>query len=182
MKYIITYLILSFSFKAYSQTDPPVLIIDLEKVGIYANIVDSKLDNLKIKTVVLTDSFSYSSLHACIEQENTSFTVRDNIAYLYFFDSNCTLQSIIEEGNLIVLSIKKEEKLMNVFIRSNAYIGIDQTLKLENLSFKEGNYIYNKCDKDVKILPKHTIDLSNAYLDPVSEKKLKRLLKIKFIN
>ncbi len=47
MKYIITYLILSFSFKASAQTDPPVLIIDLEKVGIYENIVDSKLDNLK---------------------------------------------------------------------------------------------------------------------------------------
>ncbi len=121
-------------------------------------------------------------MYSCIEQENTSFTVRDNIAYLYFFDSNCNLQSIIEEGNLIVLSIKKEEKLMNIFIRSNAYIGINQTLKLEKLPFKEGNYIYNKCDKDVKILPKHTIDLSNTYLDPVSEKKLKRLLKIKFIN
>lgn len=177
MKYIITYLILSFSIKAFPQTDPPVLIINLEKVGIYEDIVDSKRDDIKIKAVVFADSVSYSSLSSCIEQENTSVTIRDNIAYLYFFDSHCKFQTIVKEGDLILLSIKKEDKLMNVFIRSKTYIGIDQTLKLENLSFKEGKYLYSVAHRNIGQL-ESIYDLSNNHLTPVNEKKLKRLLKL----
>jgi len=176
MKYIITYLILSFSIKAFAQTDPPVLIINLEKVGIYEGIVDSKRDDIKIKAVVFADSVSYSPLNSCIEQENTSITIRDNIAYLYFFDSHCKFQTIVREGDLIVLSIKKEDKLMNVFIRSKTYIGIDQTLKIENLSFKEGKYLYCAAHRNVSQF-KSIYDLSNNHLKQVNEKKLKRLLK-----
>lgn len=176
MKNLIIYLNLLLSFTTFAQTDPPTLIINLDKVGIYEDMVDSQVDDLEIKAVVFNHPASDpSSLYPCMEQEYLPFTVRDNTAYLYFLDSNCNSHTIIEKGDLIMLSIKRENKLMNVFVYSNVDVGIDQTLRIENLSFKDGKYLYDIPNKDVEFVMNPVIELSSIYLIPVNEQRLKCL-------
>lgn len=178
MKYI-AYLILLFSTKILAQTSSPILIINLDKIGVYEDNVNYQLDNLNITTVVFKDSFSFPVIYSCIEQEKNTFTIRDNNAYIYFSDTSCNSGTIVKKGNLIALSIKLENKLMNVFFKSNIDIGIDRALHLENLSFKEGIYIYRSkmTDKNVELEMKTLLDMSNIHLTPIEEKTLNNLLK-----
>lgn len=87
----------------------------------------------------------------------------------------------IEKGSFIRISLlpKATGKPMNLFIRVCNDIKFDMGIKIDNFSFKEGNYYYNMskcCADDNDIWEVSILDMHNSDNHKVKIKKLKKLL------
>jgi|GEM_PF-3214163 len=177
MKNHIALIFLLLLIRVSAQTEPPILMIDFTKIEVNQ---DSILNNYKIRAIVYNDDKKNASYY--IEKEELKsnvFSFREGFILTPFYDRDCENIIKINKNKVIILSIIHKNHRMNLFIKSDRYIGIDQYLILENLSFTEGNYFYDMNDKNIESNMETVIDLSNLNSHKISKDDLNRVLKEK---
>ena len=165
---ILTVLFILISMSISAQTDAPRLVINFSKIEMNP---DSITNNYKIISIVCDDySVSFKEIidywKAKRKKDKFFKGIRDNSVGTYFYDNDYKIiyaytyyhnkghydkgyRIIVNKNEIIYISIINQNHQMNIFIVSDRYIGIDSYLKLENLSFKEGDYFYDMNDKEI---------------------------------
>lgn len=177
MKKLIVFIFLLTLGRISAQTAPPTLVIDFSKI----EVNQDNISNYNISTIVYDDSISFGKLRSyCKEKKNAknnTFSFRGNYIYIPFYDEDCTFIKKVNPNKVIVLSIIKQNHRMNLFIRSDRFIGIDQYLRVENLDFVPGDYFYDMCNKNIDRSMETKIDFCDIDMHIVTEKELDRLIK-----
>lgn len=178
MKRLIIFLLLLFFGRASAQTEQPTLIIDFSKIE---SELDSISKNYYIKNIVYSDFNPLKNdLGDFIKNEDkrsNEFIFQKGFVYSPFYQNDFDIISKVNKNDLIQLTIKNKSRLMDIFIKSDRLIGIDQYLKLENLSFTEGNFFYDMNDKKIEPNMITVIDLSNIKCYQITRNDLGEILK-----
>ncbi|WP_294249377.1 hypothetical protein [uncultured Chryseobacterium sp.] len=170
MKKTILFL-LFFSIKFfYSQPSPPPLfkvrytLFDVSK--------NNFLDHFDIVATRLSPSFA---LRGFRPEFNGNVQVRDvdsNFFYIYLYSEELRLSS--EKSDMMQLSIqqKKTGKIMSIFIPADY---ISKEMRIDNLRFMEGNYLYGLETPDEKYKGLFMLDNRRNYNLSISDLESHRI-------